>query len=431
MNQPDPTLTAAIHDAVQRRRDDIVALLLDLVAASSITGDEREVQRRVRAAYETSGLAVDQWEATPEEIAPYLVHVGEQPRYTGRPNLVATRAGAGDGRSIMLQGHVDTVDPGDPALWTRNPAGEATADRVYGRGAADMKGGIVTNIAALDVFADLGVTLNGDVMLAASVGEEDGGLGALSTILRGHRADAVVITEPTELNVVIAQGGSLVFRITITGRSAHGASRNEGVSAVEKFIPIFQDLLAWEAERNATLSHPLYDHLENKFPISVGLVRAGTWASTVPELLVAEGRLGFLPGESIDDMMRQAEDRIRTVADQDPWLRKHPPVVDWFGGQFASAEVSPDEPIAVAVGDAHAAATGERATIAGVPYGADMRLFTEIGRMPAIMYGAGSAKNVHCPDEFIEIDELLTAVETIAHTLVRWCGASPQEIPAP
>jgi acetylornithine deacetylase len=426
MYQTDAHLTSAIHDAVQRRRDGTVALLLELVAAESITGNEGEVQRRVRAAYEARGLAVDEWEATPEEIAPYLVHVGEQSRYAGRPNLVATRKGAGDGRSLMLQGHVDTVDPGDPALWTRNPAGEATADRVYGRGAADMKGGIVTNIAALDVLSDLGITLDGDVLLAASVGEEDGGLGALSTILRGHRADAVVITEPTELNVVIAQGGSLVFRITVTGRSAHGASRNEGVSAVEKFIPLFQDLLAWEAERNATLSHPLYDHLENKFPISVGLVRAGTWASTVPETLVAEGRLGFLPGETIEDMTRQAEARIAAVADHDLWLREHPPVVEWFGGQFASAEIAPDTPIAVAVSGAHAAITGRRAPMVGVSYGADMRLFTEIGQMPAVLFGAGSAKNVHCPDEFIDIDDLLTAVETIALTLINWCGAFPQ-----
>jgi acetylornithine deacetylase len=276
MNETDPRLRSAIHEAVRQRRDDIVSLLLHLVDAESITGNEGEVQRRVRAAYEQRGLAVDEWESSTEEIAPYVIHVGEQATFTDRPNLVGTLAGAGDGRSIMLQGHVDTVDPGDPALWTRNPAGEANADRVYGRGAADMKGGIVTNIAAINVLSDLGVRLNGDVLLAASVGEEDGGLGALSTILRGHRADAVLITEPTDLAVVIAQGGSLVFRITVTGRSAHGAARNEGVSAIEKFIPIFQDLIVWESERNATLSHPLYDHLDNKFPISVGYMTAGT-----------------------------------------------------------------------------------------------------------------------------------------------------------
>jgi acetylornithine deacetylase len=424
MPSTDATLSSAIHDAVQRRREEIVGLLLDLVGAASITGNEGGVQERVRAAYAARGLEIDMWEATQDEIAPYIVHVGEQERYDGRPNLVATLKGSGGGRSVMLQGHVDTVDPGEPSLWTRNPAGEATPDRVYGRGSADMKGGIVTNIAAIDVLRDLGIRLNGDVKLAASVGEEDGGLGALSTILRGHRADAVVITEPTRLALVVAHGGSLVFRITVTGRSAHGGARNEGVSAIEKFIPIFQDLIAWEAERNATLSHPLYDHLENKFPISVGYVTAGTWASTVPETLVAEGRLGFLPGETIEQMQHDAEARITAMADQDPWLRGHPPVVEWFGGQFASAEVSPDEPIALAVREAHRRITGAEAEIQAMTAGTDMRLFTEIGSMPTVIFGAGSVDNVHCPDEFIEIEELLTAVQTVAMTLIEWCGTA-------
>lgn len=426
MNTSDSRRSQAIHDAVLRRRDDIVALLLDLVAAESITGREGEVQRRLKAHYAARGLAVDAWESSAAEIAPYVTHVGEQATFADRPSLVATARGAGGGRSLMLQGHVDTVDAGDPALWTHNPHGEATSDRVYGRGAADMKGGVVTNLAALDVLRDLGIALAGDVLLAASVGEEDGGLGALSTILRGHRADAVVITEPTELQVVIAQGGSLVFRLTVHGKSAHGASRNEGVSALEKFIPIFQDLLAWEAERNATLSHPLYDRLENKFPISVGLVHAGTWASTVPETLIAEGRLGFLPGETIPEMQRATEARIRSVTERDPWLRQHPPVVEWFGGQFASAEVAPDAPIVTALRDAYRAVSGAEATISGVPYGADMRLFLAIGQMPAVLFGAGSVANVHCPDEYIEIAELLTAVETLAHLLIAWCGVSRQ-----
>lgn len=416
---------SAIHAAVQNRRQDVVDLLLYLVDAESITGNEAEVQRRVQKLYQNRGLTVDVWESSAEEIAPYTVHVGEETRFAGRPSVVGTRKGAGDGHSLMLQGHIDTVDFGDPELWTKNPTGEATGDRVYGRGAADMKGGVASFIAALDILDDLGISLDGDVVLAATPGEEDGGLGALSTILRGHKADGVVITEPTDLAVVIAHGGSLVFRITVTGKSAHGAARNEGVSAIEKFIPIFQELLEWEAERNETLSHPLFDHMENKFPISVGLLNAGTWASTVPESLVAEGRLGFLPGETIEEMTAQAEARIQAIADQDPWMMEHPPVLEWIGGQFASAEIAPDHPLAIAMGDSHKAITGKQATIVGVPWGSDMRLFTEIGKMPTVIYGAGKLENLHCPDEFIDIDDLLTAVESLTMMMINWCGTSP------
>jgi acetylornithine deacetylase len=416
----------AVRTAVRERRGAIVAELLDFVGTPSVTGTEAAVQDVIQRSYERRGLTVDRWEATPEEIAPYVLHVGEQARYANRPNLVgrrASRSGA-TGRSILLQGHIDTVDAGDPVYWTRNPWGEATPDRVYGRGAADMKAGIITHLAALDALDAAGVTLAGDVLLASSVGEEDGGLGAMATILRGHRTDAAIITEPTNLSLVVAQGGSLVFRITVTGRSAHGAARNEGVSAFEKFVPIFQDLLAWEDERNRTLSHPLYDHLENKFPISVGTVQAGTWASTVPETLVAGGRLGFLPGETIEGMQAAAEKRIRRVAEGDPWLSSHPPLVEWVGGQFASTEISSEEPIARAVAAGHRAVTGTSVKVEGVSWGADMRLFKEIAGIPTVLYGAGDVRNVHCPDEFIEIDDLLLAVETLAVTLADWCGVA-------
>ncbi len=421
-----PELAAAIHETVTSRRDEITQLLVELVAVPSVTYHEGAVQEVVERNYAQRGLEIDRWEATREEIAPYLVHVGEQDTYDNRPNLVgARRAKEGaHGRSLMLHGHIDTVDNGDLALWTRNPMGEVADGRLYGRGAADMKGGIATHIAALDALDATGVTLAGDLLLASSVGEENGGLGALSTMLRGHRADAAIITEPTDLDVVIAQGGSLVFRITVAGKSAHGANRDQGVSAVEKFYPIFRDLLAWEGERNATLSHPLYDHFENKFPISVGLVRAGTWASTVPESLVAEGRLGFLPGETIEDMQAHAEARITAVAADDAWLREHPPVVEWFGGQFASCEISRDEPIAQTVAAAHRIVTGEDAEFKGITAGLDMRLLMNIGGIPTVTYGAGHTDNVHCADEWIDIDDLLLAVETIAVAAVEWCGVA-------
>jgi len=424
MSNVSPEIVRAIHDVVVSRRHEISQLLIDLVSVPSVTFEEGPVQEVVERNYAKRGPEIDRWEATRDEIADYLVHVGEQDTYDNRPNLVGARRGAGgvQARSLMLHGHIDTVDNGDPALWTRNPLGEIADGKIYGRGAADMKGGIATNIAALDVLDAIGVTLAGDLLLASSVGEENGGLGALSTMLRGHRADAAIITEPTNLDVVIAQGGSLVFRITVNGKSAHGANRNQGVSAVEKFYPIFHDLLAWEAERNAVLSHPLYDHFENKFPISVGLVRAGTWASTVPEMLVAEGRLGFLPGETIEGMQAQAEARIKAVADGDDWLREHPPLVEWFGGQFGSCEISRDEPIARAVAAAHKIVTGREASFKGITAGLDMRLLMNIGGIPTATYGAGNTDNVHCADEWISIDNLLVAVETIAVSAIEWCG---------
>src|SRR5215211_8637334 len=141
----------------------------------------------VGRAFSERGLDVDTWEATREETEPYREHVGEQSSYENRPNIADTRRGAGNGRSILLNAHTDTVDPGDPTAWKGDPlSGNLEGDLLYGRGSCDMKGGLVTHLVALDVLSDLGLGLRGDVTVAATVGEENGGLGALSTVLRGY-----------------------------------------------------------------------------------------------------------------------------------------------------------------------------------------------------------------------------------------------------
>ena len=424
MGNLDAGLVDAVVRAVEDRREEAVRLLQQLVSVPSPTGEEGVVQEVVGRTFRERGLEVDRWEAGPEEMGPYLDHVGEQEGYEGRPNVAGVRWGSGGGRSMLLNAHVDTVPAGDATAWSRDPfGGEVEGDLLYGRGSCDMKGGLVTHLAALDALEAARVTLDGDVTVAATVGEENGGLGALSTVLRGHRADAALITEPTRLRLVPAQGGSLVFRLAVTGRSAHAAVRDAGVSALEKFLPIFEALRELERERNATLAHPLYDDLANKVPISVGTVRAGNWASTVPETLFAEGRAGLIPGEEVEPFKRRVTERLASVADEDPWLRKHPPEIEWFGGQFAPAEMPLDAPICEAVAEAHERATGERPPIEGVPYGADMRLFILFGGMPCVMYGAGDVSHAHAPDEHLSITDLMTATKTVALLLADWCGA--------
>jgi acetylornithine deacetylase len=425
MVELDDGLAQTIRGAVQARREDAVNLLQELVRIPSVTGKEGAVGEVVGRAFSERGLDVDTWEATREETEPYRDHVGEQSSYEDRPNVAGVRSGTAEGRSILLNAHTDTVDPGDPTAWKGDPlSGNLEGDLLYGRGSCDMKGGLVTHLVALDALSDLGLGLRGDVTVAATVGEENGGLGALSTVLRGYSADAAIITEPTRLALVPAQGGSLVFRLKIPGRSAHAAVRDKGVSALEKFVPIFENLRELEQERNGVLSHPLYEGVRNKVPINVGVVRAGNWASTVPESLIVEGRVGLIPGEEVDPFKDLFSERIAAVAERDPWLREHPPELEWFGGQFAPAEVDPDAPICEAVKRAHKRVTGKEPPVEGVPYGADMRLFIHFGGMPCVMYGAGDVNVAHAPDEHISVTELLTATSTVACLLAGWCGVA-------
>lgn len=416
--------TDQVRAAVEARRETIVQMLLDVVGISSVTGNEGDVQRYVSRALSGFGLEVDVFLSTAEEIAEHIVHVGEQESFEDRPSIVATRTGMGGGKSLMLAGHIDTVPVEDRSKWTYSPEGEVVGSRLYGLGSSDMKGGVIAAMIVPRILDDLGIKLQGDLLINTVPGEEDGGLGTLSTILHGYRADGIIVTEPTDSTVTIASGGSLVFRLTITGKAAHGGNRNAGVSAIEKFVPIFQDLLAWEAERQQTVFHPLYDHFENKFPISVGVVRSGDWASTVPDKLVAEGRLGFIPGESMADMMRQAKARIAAVADADDWMREHPPVLEFFGGQFTAEEIPADHELTQTMLAAHQSVTGNPTEITAFTAGADTRLWVHFTDCPALMYSGGVFRMAHQSDEYIEIDALLESISVLTQATMDWCGVA-------
>jgi acetylornithine deacetylase len=235
--------------------------------------------------------------------------------------------------------------------------------------------------------------------------------------------DRTVSSSPSQpVATFIAHGGSLVFRITVPGNASQGAHRNAGESAVENVYPIVHAQLAWEQERNATLSHLLLNVFENKVPISVGLGRAGNWAATVPQSLVAEGRLGFLPGETIEDIQRQAESLIVSVADRSAWLREHPPTVEWFGGQFAASEVPADHPLTQRVARVRRAVTGDDVVISAITGGTDARLFTDIAGIPAVVYGPRESRLAHMTDEYIELGKVLETAGTLALAVCDWCG---------
>ena len=412
-----------LEDAVDDRRDDLVALLQELVRTPSLTGEEGAVQEIVAARMRVDGLETDVWEPDMASLAPYVDSITPVESYAGRPNVVGRWRGSVGGRSLILNAHIDNVEPGATTAWTHAPfGGEIVDGRLYGRGSCDMKAGLVTHLMALAAVRAAGFTLRGDVIVESTISEEDGGAGALAAVLRGYRADGAIITEPTRLAIVPAQGGSLMFRLRVPGRSAHACVRDEGVSAIEKFALLHRALLALEAQRNETIDHPLYAPIANKVPINVGVIHAGSWPSSVPEWLVAEGRAGLVPGEDLDAFRERFRDEITSVAMADPWLRAHPPDVEWFSGQFAPAEIPSGAPLVGLLQEAHATITGASPSLEAVTYGADMRHFILVGDTPCVMYGAGDVRLAHHADEYVPLSEVLTATKTIALAITDWCG---------
>jgi acetylornithine deacetylase len=399
------------------------ALLQELVRTPSLTGAEHNAQQIVARYMRDIGLRVDVWEPDPQELAPYAEHVGEFETMSGRPNVVGKWTGSGGGKSLILNGHIDTVEPGVRDQWDVDPfSGELRAGRIIGRGSVDMKAGVVANLIAAAALRTIGWDPKGDLIVESVISEEDGGAGALATILRGYTADACIITEPTALDLVIAQGGSLVFRIHVAGKAAHGAARDEGESAFEHFLPIYRELIELESERNRTLDHPLYAEIENKIPINVGVVRSGAWPSSVPDWLIAEGRAGLVPGETLEGFKAEFVAAVMRATEDDSWLAEHPPRVEWFSGQFAPSEISGEHDLVAAVSAAHRDVTGEMPAIRAVTYGADMRHYLNIAGIPCLMYGADHVEGAHAPNESVAVADMLTCAKSVALTALRWCS---------
>ena len=257
--------------------------------------------------------------------------------------------------------------------------------------------------------------LRGDLLLASVQGEEDGGLGTYATLARGWRADACIIPEPTSLDVVPANAGSLTFRLRIHGLASHASRRTAGISAVDKFWPIFAALRRLEASRNHE-PDPLMSRWDIAYPIEVGQVSAGDWSSSVPDLLVAEGRYGVALGEPPLDARAEFESAVLSACQDDPWLGDHPVTVEWWGGQFASGLTDPDTTIITELRAAHSDVSAHVQQTWGAPYGSDLRLMTGIGGVPTVHYGPGDAALAHGPREMVPISEVLTAARTLALT---------------
>jgi acetylornithine deacetylase len=425
MSQMKSVDVAAIQSAVASLREPLVAALQELVQTESHTGNEGAAQDIVARLMREQGLSVDMWEPSAEALAPYAEYVTLAGGFSGRPNVAGTLAGADSGRSLILNGHIDTVDAADVTAWDTDPhSGEIRDGVLFGRGSCDMKAGVITNLFALRALQSAGLIPGGKVIIESTIAEEDGGAGALAAILRGYVADACIITEPPDLDIVVAHGGSLMFRLVVPGLAAHAATRNEGVSAIEKFSYLHAGLLAFEARRNAANAHPLYAHLENKIPLSIGTVRAGTWASTVPDLLIAEGRAGLAPGEDLETFKGEFAAAVQAIAAGDPWLREHPPRVEWLEGQFAPSQIATDHELVNLLGEAARTILPEAPAVSGVTYGADMRHFVNTGGMPCLMFGAGDVRQAHAPNESIVIDDVLTATTILALFIARWCGVA-------
>ncbi|MEU2627366.1 ArgE/DapE family deacylase [Kitasatospora sp. NPDC007106] len=409
---------AAVDEAAVART------LLDLIAIPSVTGSaaESEIQHHLAGLLDGLGLETDLWSMDLPALRAHPDFPGtEAPREEAWGLVAGT--GGDDGPTVVLQGHVDVVPPGDAAQWVGDPfVPRVAGDVVHGRGACDMKAGLAAHLAALAAIRASGARLRGRVAVHFVVGEEDGGLGAFGTLRRGYTGDACLITEPTGGTLVTANAGALTFRIEVHGRAAHASTRNEGASAIDAYLPVHAALARLEAARN-TAPDPLMAEYPIPYALSVGKVRAGDWASSVPDRLVAEGRLGVRLGEDPAAAMADLEECVARACAADPWLREHPASVTWPGGLFASGRLPAGHPLGGLVRAAHADAVGGAALRErGAPYGSDLRLYAAAG-VPTLQFGPGDVRVAHSPREQVSVRETAEVARTLVLAVLRSAGA--------
>ncbi len=406
-------------EAVDAER--LFALLADLIAIESVANRETPAQERVAAEMRDLGLETDVWEIDFERLRRHPAYTADVDRHEGLG--VVGSMGRGEGRTLILNGHVDVVPAGEAERWTHPPFElKERGGRLFGRGVVDMKGQLSAAVGAARALRDVGIELDGVLQIQSVIGEEDGGSGMLATIERGHTGDGAIVVEPTEFVIAPAQAGALSFRLTVPGLAAHGAMREEGVDPVEKFIPIFRRLRALEAGRNRDVSDPMFSGEALPYALTMGRLRAGIWPSTVAESLVVEGRYGVAPGEDLAGARHALEDAVADAASGDAWLRDHPPAVEWVGAQFAAARTDASDPVVGTLAGAVRSLGGTDARIGGVRYGADMRLLVNHGRVPTVLFGPGDVREAHRPDESVRAADLVELARILAVTAIRFCA---------
>ena len=422
-----------ISSAVDLLRDELIGFCQRFVQIPSLPGQEQEAQLFVAAKLRELSLQVDTVRSRFDELKNHPAFCDDGIPFDERINVVGrwlpTAQGNGnspnDARSLILNGHVDVVPVGNQDLWNDSPwSGHIKDGNLYGRGSCDMKSGIAAGIFSVQALQNLGFTPQNDVLIESVIGEESGGVGTLTSIVKGYRADAAVIMEPTSLMMCPVQAGALTFRIKVPGQAIHASMKRSGVSAIEKFYQILDAVNELEEKRHRDNHHPLYDDPMGIAPINFGTVSGGDWHSTVPNEVIVEGRYGVFPGESSEAAREVFAEVIHDVASHDPWLRENPPVLEWFEGQFESGETDVKEPIIGLLAESHRDIVGSKPKLNGVPYGSDLRLFTNHGKIPAVLYGPGNVAHAHTVNEFISLEEVVTCTKVLALTIYRTCGAN-------
>jgi acetylornithine deacetylase len=415
-----------LDEAIVRGVERSFAFLERLVASPSTVGHEGPAQDLV--ADELARLGFD------VRSIPIPASIGDDPLsgvpqgpYEDRVDVLGT-FGDGDGPSLMVNGHIDVVPADEPELWTARPFTPRIQDGwLYGRGSGDMKGGFGMAVLALEAILTLAPdVVRGSLSFLSVVEEECTGNGTLAAARAGVLADAVLLPEPTDLQLLVAGIGIVWLEVTVEGRSAHAQSADTAVNAIDAALIVIRALRELEQDMNGHIDEPALNGANHPYNVNVGTLRAGDWGSSVPARARMTVRVGHPTAWSADEAERRVRDAIDAASAHDPWLREHPPAIRPSGFRAEGYALDPGHALARRLSAAHAEALGAPAEVVGAPSTTDARLYLNHFDTPAVCYGP-RVRRIHGIDECVELASIVDGARTLARFVAGWFTDPPQE----
>lgn len=410
--------------------------LVELIRIPSVTGEEDPAIHRIATWLQEADVEVDYWYDGMASLLRDPHYGGHEVERAWVPVVAGMVRGARPGPTVMLTGHIDVVPPGDYEHWADDPfSGHVDGDRVVGRGAADMKSGVVAALEAFETFVDGPRDFAGRVIFLAVPAEEDSGLGTLAAIRRGWTADAAILPEPTVREgaprLLIGHAGAMSMTVTVPGASAHASRRREGQSALEHFMTIYDALRRDETAINEAETDPLMRDLGLPYATNIGIVGGGDWSSTVMDSLSVQVRIGVPLAETVEDAEARFRRAIAEAAADNPWLVDNPPVVKRDASGFGSARVPDDHPLVTALQAAGSRAFDRETEIAGAAYGCDMAGWVRLANVPTVLYGPGDILHAHAANESVSLDRTVRVARALVEATEDLLECSPEELALP
>ncbi|KPF93023.1 acetylornithine deacetylase [Rhodopseudomonas sp. AAP120] len=416
-----------ILDAVDAAFDAQLATTRDFVAIPSTRGAEGPCQDMIGDLLRQRGYEVDDWHINLDDLKELRGYGPIEHDFSKARTVVGTyRPTNASGRSLILQGHCDVVPAGPLDMWETPPFDPVVKNgRLYGRGACDMKSGTIGALYALDAIKAAGLQPTGRIHFQSVIEEESTGVGALSTLQRGYRADACFIPEPTGAKMVRSQVGVIWFRVRVRGYPVHVATAGSGSNAITAAYHLIGALEKLEEEWNRrAASDPHFKTLAHPINFNPGIIKGGDWASSVPAWCDVDCRIAVLPGWSIADHQAEILACVAAASRDHRFLSNNPPQVEWSGFLSEGYELTNSAEPEAAFGKAYDAVYGGVTPDLVFTALTDTRFYGLNYNIPSLCFGA-SGEAMHGFNEYIDLDSLRQSTKATALFIAEWCGVEP------